>query len=173
MKPQLILVLAVFVVISCGRSKNYDAASYNNAIIGEQSKVISLILEMAQASSENLEKAMEIRLELAKQARESYGVVKEMPSFGGDPRFRDAAVELFAFYIEVSEVLYKELLQIRYNSNDNPTLDDLSRMRVIVDDLDEKEQNLDKMLQKAQAAFARKHGLVIENSELQKEIDAL
>jgi hypothetical protein len=163
----------VLAVVSCGGSSRQCPIEYNDAIINEQFKVISLVLDMSNVAWKDIGYAMELREELEIQAKESHEKIKNIPPFGTDSRFRDTALKLFDFYVEVSSNQYVEMLEIIKNKGEKLTTQEMISLDSLVTEITQKEQILDGMFIRAQKDFARKNGLEIAESELQPRVDSL
>lgn len=144
---------------------------YNDAIIGEQTKISRVMLDMANNFSADLEKSEALRQDLVEQCKLSIEAVKKLPAYKGDTRFRDAGVALFTFYKEISEKEYKEMIDVL--KKDKIEEADIKLLEALQIKIGEREEPLDAEFQAAQKAFARKHNLSLYENEIQKEIDRL
>jgi hypothetical protein len=144
---------------------------YNDAIIGEQTKIYKIMLRMADYFSKDLKKADKVRLELVDQCQKSIDFLKKLPAYEGDKDFRDAGVALFTFYKEISEKEYKEIIDILKKEQIEPA--DVEVLRKLEEQITKREKPLDDAFQAAQQAFAKKHNLSLYENEIQKEIDKL
>ncbi len=175
-----ILIIGVaffsFLVISCG-PKNKDgevnfesALDYNNYIIDLQSKTIKAILSFADACSLADETSMRSSYEkFQKQAKESLTELKKLGSFDGSTEFRDKAIDLFSFYVEVADNDYKKMLDLLLKKDFNDA--DQAEIDKIVAKVSEKETGFDAAFAKAQEDFAAKNNLQITKNTLQDQID--
>ena len=96
---------------------------------------------------------------------------KTVGPFMGDKALRDAAVELFQFYDDISKKEYLEIVNILKKGK--PGKNDLARINEIVGIITERENALDKKFQGIQVAFTKKHGIGLTENKMQKEIDNL
>ena len=163
----------VLAVVSCGGSSRQSPIEYNDTIINEQYKVISLMLDLSDVSWKDNTYAMEVRKQLEIQAKESHEKIKKLPPFGTDSRFRDTALKLFEFYVEVSANQYVEMLKIINKKGKKLTAQEMVSLDSLVTEITQKELILDGMFIRAQKYFARKHSLEIMESELQPRVDSL
>ncbi len=170
------VVFFSFLVVSCG-PKNKDgevnfetALDYNNYIIDLQSKTIKSILGFADACQLAEEATMRSSYEkFQKQAKESLTELKKLGSFDGNTDFRDKAVGLFSFYVEVADKDYKKMLDLLLK--DNFVDADQAEIDKIVTKVSDKEVIFDEAFAKAQTDFAAKNNLQITKNALQNQID--
>jgi hypothetical protein len=119
-KSLLILVVAIIVGIYFFKGK--PAVRYNDKIVSHQRKVYkklertvnSLKEYLSGNSAERVEKQYE---DLKEQAKESLEVVRNMPDFKGNTAFRDEAVQLFQFYLDITENELRELIDLLRQSS--------------------------------------------------------
>ena len=149
-----------------------SAVRYNDFIINNQTnvykKIVDLVNCMETCDDKELKKSYNAFGDEAKYALKQ---IKRLGDFGGNTDFRDRAIALFNFYIEVFENSYKELIDMIIKGD--ITAKDEARINVIVQDVSEKETKLDQAFQNAQQKFATDNNMTIIENEIQKEIDNL
>ena len=145
---------------------------YNNIIVNEQNKIIKTVFEYVEAVSTASDKSEKIRLKLVDQCQKSLKIVEAMEAYEGNVRLRDAAIDLFKFYLKLSEESFKEISEIN-EKGEEMTIEDLERLEILESDMDKKEVVLDNALGAAQDEFAKKHNIELGENEYQKEVDEL
>lgn len=171
MKHALYL-MAFLVFTACGQKKpTMTPIEYNDAIIGEQTNISRLMVDMANAFSTDLTESEKYRIQLVKQCEESVDKIKNMPDYKGNTRFRDAGVALFSFYKDISEKEYKEMIAILQKEQIDEA--DIEKLTQIEQQIGTREEPLDGEFQGAQQAFAKEHNLSLYENEIQQEIDEL
>jgi hypothetical protein len=143
---------------------------YNDTIIKEQAKIIELMFDLVAKIETDLDGCEAVRLKTIVQCDSSIQLVSKMEPFDGDASMRNTALDLFKFYKKAYENEYKEMIEI-LQLKDKITSDDMARMTSLNDELAKKETSLDSSFQGAQAAFAKKNNIIIEDNKLQKKID--
>ena len=164
-------MLCLLVLTSFRNAETMTPVEYNDAIIGEQTKITKAMIEMANYFAPDIEKSELLRKELVKQCDASIAALKKLPAYEGDTKFRDAGVNLFQFYKEISAKEYKEMIDILRKENIQTS--DIDRLTVLEEQISKREQPLDEAFQKAQEAFAKKHNLSLYENEVQDKIDQL
>jgi hypothetical protein len=171
MKKTLYL-MAFLALMACGQKKPaMTPIEYNDAIIGEQTNISRLMIEMANSFSSDLSASETYRIKLANQCKESVDKIKKLPDYKGNTRFREAGVALFSFYKDISENEYKEMIAILRKEQIDQS--DIDRLTQIEQQIGLREEPLDGEFQGAQQAFAKEHNLSLYENEIQKEIDDL
>lgn len=163
--------LSLFILSSCG--PKMSPVEYNDVIIGEQTKMSQLMIEMTdEFQTFNFDKSDEVREKLVQQCEASVKAVKELPDYKGNTRFRDAGAALFGFYRDISDKEYKEMIDILKKGADI-TEDDIMRLTVIEQEIGAREEPLDNEFQAAQEEFATEHNISLIENKIQKDIDKL
>jgi len=109
--------------------------------------------------------------EFGDEAKYALKQIKRLGDFNGNVDFRDNAIKLFEFYVEVYENAYKELIDMIIKGNISAKEE--TRINEIVQEVSEKETKLDKAFQDAQQKFATENDMQIIENDIQKEIDNL
>jgi hypothetical protein len=172
MKKLVYLLFIVAVAATTGCEKKLTATEYNNKIIDEQGKVLNLVLDFTAKVDESDMKGARLLLEkTGVQCDSSIKTIEAMGPFDDDASFKDAAIDLFKFYKRAFATDYKELLDII--EKEEPTMEDLDRVNVIVKKVSDEEMVLDDKVQKVQKEFADKHDVKITDNSMQEKIDNL
>ena len=172
MKKLVYLLFIVAVAAKTGCEKKLTATEYNNKIIDEQGKVLDLVLDFTAKVDESDMKGARLLLEkTGVQCDSSIKTIEAMGPFDDDASFKDAAIDLFKFYKRAFATDYKELLDII--EKEEPTMEDLDRVNVIVKKVSDEEMVLDDKVQKVQKEFADKHDVKITDNSMQEKIDNL
>lgn len=170
----LLLLLGIASLTSCGSSEAAKAGfptpiSYNDAIIGEQTKIIENFLALANIAG--TEEFAAKRTETLNVCDESIKKVSAMPAYEENTEFRDAALGLFKFYKKIIEKEFNDMNTLLLNPDfDTESLNQITEMQTKIA---EEEKGYDDRMQKAQQDFASKHGFGIEKNSLQDKIDAM
>lgn len=164
------------ILFSCGSGSDLKVnletpQQYNDKIIGEQSKIMKIIIAMGD-QNKTVEDVEKMRLELSAQCKESISTIEKMEGYDGDSKMKNAALKLFKFYLNSSDNLYKEMLEI-VKKGEAITEADMARLTEIQTLMTEQEKPFDAEFQGAQKAFASKHNLMLMQNTLQSEIDNL
>ena len=172
MKKLVYLLFIVAVAATTGCEKKLTATEYNNKIIDEQGKVLDLVLDFTAKVDESDMKGARLLLEkTGVQCDSSIKTIEAMGPFDDDASFKDAAIDLFKFYKRAFATDYKELLDII--EKEEPTMEDLDRVNVIVKKVSDEEMVLDDKVQKVQKEIADKHDVKITDNSMQEKIDNL
>jgi hypothetical protein len=170
-------LLAILLVAFCASVVNAaslkdKATDYNNRIIDLQSKIIKSMLDFAKTfqgrDGATMIKAHGTMVSTMKSAIKE---AKTIGPFDGSSKFRDAAVEMFKFYLDIANKEYREIVNILKKKN--PGKKGLKRIDEIVQSITVRENALDAKFSKIQVAFTKKYGVELGENRLQKDIDAL
>ena len=165
-----LLTISFLLLQSCNSKPSMTPIEYNDTIIKEQAKIIELMFDLVAKIETDLDGCEAVRLKTIVQCDSSIQVVSKMEPFDGDASLKNTALDLFHFYKKAYENEYKEMIQI-LQLKENITPEDLARMTTLNEELAKKESTLDAAFQGAQAAFAKKNNIMIEDNKLQKKID--
>lgn len=147
-----------------------EPVEYNNAIINEQDKISKAMLDMVGNFETDLNKANLYREVLTMQCERSIEATKKLPPYDGSTKFRDAGVDMYTFYKEISEKEYREVIGILKKGN-KITEADIADLTIIEQKITSKEILLDEAFSVAQKEFAEKYNLRLEENKMQQEID--
>lgn len=169
---KIVLALGVFIFILSGCGPSMTPEQYNDLIIGEQTKIMGIMLDMFDdIEATEFKKSELTRQELVKQCDASIKIVGDLPDYKGNTELRDAAKTLFTFYKEVSDKEYKEMLDIL--QKDSIEVEDILRITELETALATREEAMDARFQAAQESFATEHNLVLTKNNMQDDIDKL
>ena len=167
---KLFFLFLVVAVASCG-NKKADAIKYNDSIVGEQKKIIALVLDMATAISDgDYDKADAKRLDCIKQVGESKTIIDKMGEFDGSDKLQKAMLSLLTFYGDKMGNEFKQMLELLSGEPDEESLQTIQDLNANVT---AEESKLDANLKKMQNEFAAKYDFDIKANEMQKEIDKI
>jgi hypothetical protein len=170
MKRIFFLLFPLF-LFACGAAANKRAAiDYNDAIVGEQNKIIEHTLAMSN-STYDIAVADEHRLKIIEQCDASIAVVGAMEPFDGNYDLRDAALNLFKFYKEISTEDFKNILEIL--AMEEISDEDYQQLEAIDASISKREAPLDAAFKKAQKAFSEKYNIELLKNEYQDALDGV
>jgi hypothetical protein len=179
MRQFLCLMLFLMFLISCkhnttttAESKYRTAVSYNDAIVGQQSKILNQIFQFVEVSDASLDSADHLLDTYGKELEGIILDVKSMPPFKGDSSLRDAAISSFGFYRKIMGNEYKDIVRLR-KEGANETKEGVEKLRDIVQHITDEEEGYDKNFRLAQQGFAKKYNITLTDNDMQKKIDKL
>jgi hypothetical protein len=165
------IVLMGALLFSCKDTKS-QAIDYNDKIVGLQSKILRSMIDFSKTFSSNNTDLMEKKYnDLLDSIDFALSGAEAMPPFNGSSAFRDTAIRLFEFYDDVANNEYGEIVEIFYQ--DEITRDDAERIEELAEDITEREEVLDHEFASVQKAFAKKHGILLRDNKLQRQIDRM
>lgn len=165
MKYFLFLFIAFITSVS-SYANNDEAISYNDKIVGEQTKIGEAII--AFSNDPNDFSLTQIKT----QADNSLEVLNSMKPLDGNKDFLEAAKALFRFYGEITKAEYKKILELLQNK-DKYTQEQLTtKITAYTESIGKKEHPLDEKFQAAQSSFAKKYGFTLTKNELEDKIKA-
>ena len=165
-----LLTVSFLLLYSCNSKPTMTPVEYNDTIIKEQAKIIELMFDLVAKIETDLDGCEEVRLKTIVQCDSSIQFVSKMEPFDGDASMKNTALDLFNFYKKAYQNEYKEMIEI-LQLGDKITAEDMARMTSLNEELAKKETSFDSAFQGAQAAFAKKNNILIEDNKLQKKID--
>lgn len=148
-----------------------DAISYNDFIIGEQTKVGLEILKFndimgsENPTKENIKLALDSLVIVAEQAFET---VKQAGAFEDNMRFYNAATDLFGYYVKSMSTYYYELLDLYFVTEYTDEIN--NQIETIVNAIVEQEAKYDQEFAEAQQEFAAKYKITLGSNELQEQL---
>jgi hypothetical protein len=146
--------------------------SYNDHIIGVQTKVVNSILELSAAMDGDDQAAIKTTYNsFVKVAEDANAEIGKLDCYESDCDMRDAAKNLFKFYEEMAKNEYKKLIDIILKDPAKVTAQDMTEMANLVNAVSEKETKLDAEFERSQKAFASKHGFQVVENDMQQKID--
>ena len=169
---KIILGLMLVSAISAQAQSDDKAIAYNDYIvnlqntIGESIVTFNDVMSTDTITAEGIKPYYEAMINNTKNA-----IVKinEVLPYDGNSDLKNAASDLFQFYLTIFQNEYKEMIDIIFSDNIGDP--QLQRMNEILADISAKEAVLDGNFQAAQEAFAAKYNFEIIENELQDEID--
>ena len=156
-----------------------DAISYNDAIVGIQTKIITEVLEFAEYS-EHLFKMRKQLAVVQEEIKIALTTANKIYYSGDtDQRFKKATLKLFNFYDRLFTEDYVAILDLRYITDNEEDYDIANaaylEMNKIIEKFSAEETIVDLEFEEAQKIFARENRMFIDPSAhpLQEEIDDL
>lgn len=171
MKKLLFPISLLLFTVTTAFAPAMTPQEYNDVIIGEQNKISKIMIDMANNFATDLNKSEVLREQLTKQCQSSVSVLRALPAYEGDTKFRDAGIALYTFYGQISAMEYKEMIDIL--KKDQIQSSDIDRLTTLEKEITKRETPLDDAFQNAQNAFAKKHGFTLIKNEYQDDIDKL
>lgn len=169
---QKLLFLFLLGIAIFAQSQNFtDAISYNDFIVGQQTKVGSEIIKFndlmgsENPSKEIIKTALDTLVIVAEQALQT---VKQAGPFEDNIRFYNASTELFGYYVKSMSTFYYQLLDLFFVTE---YTDEISnQIETIVNAIVEQEAMFDQEFAEAQQEFASKYKITLGANELQEEL---
>ena len=165
-----LLTVSFLLLQSCNSKPTMTPIEYNDTIIKEQTKIIELMFDLVAKIETDLDGCEAIRLKTIVQCDSSIQFISKMEPYDGDASMKNTALDLFNFYKKAYQNEYKEMIEI-LQLGDQITEKDMARMTSLNEELAKREATFDSAFQGAQAAFAKKNNIMIEDNKLQKKID--
>jgi hypothetical protein len=162
-------LLAAASLPSCRNTKQ-QAIDYNNRIVDLQSKIVKGMLDFSSTFDSKDTALMEKKYgELQASIDAALKETRTLEPFDGSSEFRDTAIQLFEFYRDITKKEYREIVDIFKKSQIQQT--DVDRIGKLNEDISKREKVLDDRFMAVQTSFAKKYGIPLVESELQKKID--
>ncbi|MFC1654915.1 hypothetical protein ACFL2F_03825 [Myxococcota bacterium] len=162
------LLLAALSTSSCMAASLKDrATAYNKEIMDLKLKVVTSLFNFEGTYSSfdgaMMTKALNEALETTKKAVKD---AKAMGPFDGDTRLRDAAIELFEFYVAVGKRERREVVTIL--SRKAAEEKDVNRIEEIAQSITARDKALLMKFNEIQAEFAKKYDVDSDENKPQK-----
>jgi len=145
--------------------------AYHSYILNEQQKVINTIINFSnQFNSKdsvllaNYDKTKAI-------LKKSWENIQKLPPYNGDSELKDAALPLFEMYFNAMDVEYREIVDLFIKKDFGKKTQE--RVNFLLNSINEREKILDARLIVAQANFAKKYNLDIQNNQLQQKVNSI
>lgn len=150
----------------------YDmtATEYNNFVIGKQNEIIRSMLDWLALEDGDYVVELEKVIEVTKASIKEVEARKPYP---GAEKFKDASLSLFEFYEETFSNEYMSIAKMIVEAEGFVDDEMAEKIGLIVDEVSQKEEKLEEIMQREQESFAKAHNVVIVENELQEELDAL
>lgn len=168
----ILMVTLLFVSVAAKSQTFTEPVAYNDYIVGLQTavgeKLIAFNNELAgdASSYESVQPYFTALGDAMKIAAEK---IKTVPAYDGSSELRDAASDLFDFYVSIYNNEYKNMLELIYSPDFGA--EDYETLNSIIAAISQKESGLDSRFQAAQKAFAAKYNMTLEENELQDAIE--
>ena len=149
-----------------------SGVDYNDYIVGLQNNIGKAIVEFNEVmGGEEVTKASiePYYLSMKLAAQQAVIKTKALGPYKGNTELRNAAVNLFQFYVETFGNEYREMIDLVIEAEITEAT--LVRVNEILASVTEKEGGLDQAFQMAQGNFAKQFGFSLTENELQEEID--
>jgi hypothetical protein len=172
MKRVFIVFIALLSIVACKqqqKSKYRNAGEYNDHIVHYQTNIMKKLMAFVDATAINIDSSEEMLDKDIIYLDTVIKDVKNMGAFKGDSTLRDAAVNSFSFYQSIFANEYKQLMNIRRQSNTGSDETSTETNKIIAG-ITEKEKQLDLEFQSAQKSFARKNNMMLTPNGMDKEI---
>jgi hypothetical protein len=142
----------------CGTAfsqNNIAAASYYQMIKNEQKNIGQEIYFYRQSVSE-----LNLKI-LTFQIKKSIGVIDSTPAYNNETKFKNATVELFKYFLSVSQNQYKQLLQYVEDPNmDNKEYK--AKLQALFKEISANEKPYDEKFYMAEDEYTKKYGIKLE-----------
>ncbi len=151
MKWSLLLLLLNISGLTYGQ-RNFEATAYYKTIKEEQAKIGQEIYVYKTSVSD-----LNLRI-LNFQIKKSIAILDSTPAYNQEEYYKKATVNLFSYFLSVSENQYKQLL----NYVEDPSLDNKeykSKIQALFKDISIKEKPFDIAYNAAEENFIRKYGV--------------
>lgn len=169
-----LLLLAMFWLTACA-PKGPTALEFNDAIIGQQVKVIKGVLDFSNTiESGNTKDARAILKEVNLNIDSALIKVNALNAdhLKEAKPFKESAIALFNYYKQTVNKDYTLMLDI-LDEIEGGNISRAENLDPIVERMKLEEEKFDKQFGEAQKAFATANDLTIQTNELQKDIDKM
>jgi hypothetical protein len=165
-------------LFSCGskspKGKNgvtyRSAIEYNDYIVNRQTSLMEDLVNFVQSAQNDLDSA-EVMLDRNVRTTEKMIVeLKGMPAYKGDSSFRDAAIRTFAFYRDIFDKDYRQIIRIRLRE-DGLSAEADREIEDIVTKIEKEEKGIDDRFQSAQRNFARNNDVLLIDNKKQRDLE--
>lgn len=172
MKKLSLFILGAVCSLQLVAQEFNSAIDYNDYIVEQQNKVGEAILTFndVMASDDATKESIQPYHELLiSTCREGLGNLHELSDYEGNDELRQAAIDLFNFYVLTFTDDYTEMIEILFGENsDEETMDNLN---ALLEKITIGEGEFDNGFAMAQASFSELYGFDLLENELQEEID--
>jgi hypothetical protein len=148
-----------------------SAVAYNDYIVNKQDAVIKLIMQFAQESQTDLNKADQTIDKAVVNVDQTIKDIEGMPEWKGNTTLRDDAISLFKFYKKTFSEDYKRIIAMQKDGE--VTNEEAKENEQIVSRITNAEAQMDAQFKNAQREFASKNGFRIGENEMQGKIDEM
>ncbi len=183
MKRRFIVLLSflfLFITYSCGEGSDKtkqeeldDPFDYFESIVGLQSEIGQAILNVDwEAGTDKVREQVAL---VKKTAKRNLKTLKKIKLSKNDYGLKSAAVDLFKFYIKLSDYYILNMCDVMDKmedpENEDRVLEYYDELLKIQEDVSNEEGPLDANFEVAQNLFAKTYGFSIKANPLQEDID--
>ncbi len=177
MKAKYFGILFLFMLTAaCGKNeysvttaegqKLEGPAAYNDYLVAEQNRIIKRFSELNKAyESYDREEIDQARQALLNEIDEVIAAVEKLPPYEGDTELRDAALEMFTYYRQLSEQELKSIGDLLSKGENELTESDIDEMDRLYNRFRKEIKSYEINFADAQRAFANKYGMKIRSKE--------
>lgn len=170
------VLFLLLLTVACGK-KEYSVttpegqklegpAAYNDYLVSEQNRIIQRFSELNKAyESYDKDKIEEAREALLKEIDEVIANVEKLPPYEGDTELRDAALEMFQYYRQLTEKELKEIGDLLSKGENQITEEDIDEMDRLYKRFRKEIKSYEINFADAQRAFANKYGMKIRSKK--------
>jgi hypothetical protein len=164
-----ILVSGMLQLATAQQFKN--PVEYHNYILNEQLKVVNTIISFSNQFDSKDSILIANYNKTKAILKKSWENIQNLPLYNGDSELKDAALPLFEMYYNAMEVEYSEMVEMFIKKDFGKKTQE--RVNILLNSINEREKKLDARLKEAQANFAKKYDLKIEDNQIQKKVNSL
>ncbi len=141
-------------------------AAYNDYLVAEQNRIIQRFSELNKAyESYDRDEINRARQALLKEIDEVIATVEKLPPYEGDTALRDAALEMFRYYRQLTEKELKSIGELLSKGEERITESDIDEMDRLYNRFRKEIKSYEISFSDAQRAFANKYGMKIKSKE--------
>ncbi len=175
-KQYLSLVLFLLLAAACGKKSERVStadgqqlegpAAYNDYLVSQQNRIIQRFRKLNTAyESYDREKIESARQSLIATIDSVIAEVEELPPYEGDIELRDAALEMFRYYGELSENELKDIGDLLAKGESEIREEDVDEMDRLYNQFRKEIKSYEIRFADAQRAFANQHGMKIKSKD--------
>ena len=144
---------------------------YHNYILNEQQKIVNAIISFSNQFNSKDSILLANYNSTKGVIKKSCENIQKLPAYNGDSEMKDAALPLFEMYFNAMDVEYREIVDLFIKKDFGKKTQE--RVNFLLNSINEKEKKLDVRLIDAQANFAQKYKLEIQNNQLQQKVNSI
>jgi hypothetical protein len=179
-----LMFLSIIFIISCGNpnaentvatDEHISPEAYLEQIVSMQTIVLEEIFKLNTTLNNGTnDEIIDSYNNLVVVVTKTNSEIKKLECYDkNNCELRDATQNLFNFYEDIANSEFKEMVELYTTDVAQITIEDISRLEEMVDNMTKEEEKLDAELDIAQKSFASKHGFSIKANPLQNKIDNL
>ncbi len=172
MKKVSLFILGAICSLQLVAQEFNSAMEYNDYIVAQQNSVGEAVLafneEMAgaDATQESIQPHFDV---LVLACHEAFDKISNLTDYEGYFELRDAAIDLFTFYLHTFEDDYAQMINLVFSdASDEATMDSIN---ALMEKISAAEAEVDGRFAAAQSSFSEIYGFDLLENELQEEID--